>query len=74
MPKVNTYTEREDRIRAWVAVGILKNRIKTKKDLAKRLGLPLSTFTYRLQHPETFRLSEVWRLEKVLGKMEDVLT
>ncbi len=74
MPKVASYTEKEDRIRAWVAVGIMKARIRTKKELAKRLGLPLSTFTYRLAHPETFRLSEVWRLEKVLGKMEDVLT
>ena len=70
MPKVNGYQKRETDIRAWIAYGVIVSGVRTKKELAKRIGMPLSTFQYREAHPGTFKLEEIWRLESILGKFE----
>lgn len=67
MPKVNSYTTKEDGIRAWIAVGLVTSGVKTRKELARRIGMPLSTFTTRYAHPEDFRIGELWKIERVIG-------
>lgn len=70
MPKVARYTQREDEIRAWIASGIIRTGVRTQKELAKRIQMPLSTFTARYAHPEDFRVGELWRIERIIGKYE----
>lgn len=67
MPKVGSYVQRENEVRAWIAAGMALAGIKTQKDLAKKIGMPASSFQYRVSHPETLRLGEIWRLEKIIG-------
>lgn len=67
MPKVGSYVQRENEIRAWIAYGMAMAGIRTQKDLAKKIGMPPSSLQYRVSHPETFRLQEIWRLEKLIG-------
>lgn len=67
MPKVGSYVQRENEIRAWIACGMALAGIKTQKDLARKIGMPASSFQYRVSHPETLRLGEIWRLEKIIG-------
>ena len=68
MPKVGSYKQRENEIRAWIASGMALAGIKTQKDLAKKIGMPASSLQYRVSHPETLRLGEIWKLEKIIGK------
>lgn len=67
MPKVGSYVQRENEIRAWIAAGMALAGINTRKELAKRIGMPESSLQYRFAHPETLRLGEIWRLEKIIG-------
>ena len=67
MPKVGSYVQRENEVRAWIAYGMAKAGIRTQKDLAKRMGMPASSLQYRVSHPETLRLGEIWQLEKIIG-------
>jgi len=41
-------------------------QIKTK-EIARRLNRPEGTINYRWQHPETFRLEDLWTLVSTLG-------
>jgi len=41
-------------------------RVNTK-EIARRLNRPESTIKYRWQHPETFRLEDLWTLVSALG-------
>ena len=41
------------------------------RELARRLGMSPTTLSYRITHPETIRLDEFWRMEKVLGKYQE---
>ena len=70
MPKVSSYTSKEDKIRAWIAAGVILSGVQTKKELAKRIGMPQSTFDQRLASPGNFRLRELWAIERIIGKME----
>lgn len=70
MPKVSSYTQRDDKIRAWIAAGVKLYGLRTQKELARRIGMPQSTFDQRLACPENFRLGEIWRIERIIGKME----
>lgn len=67
MPKVGSYVQKENEIRAWIAYGMNLIGVRTQKDLAKKIGMPPSSFQYRVSHPETFRLQEIWALEKIIG-------
>lgn len=72
MPKVsNAFLDRQNAIRAWIGKGIFAQRIRTQKELARRIGMPATTFSGRMCHPETFRLEEIWAIEKIIGKMEE---
>jgi hypothetical protein len=50
---------------------VIKKRMEIKqiksKDLAKRLSRPEGTLYYRWQHPESFRLEDLWNLTTILG-------
>ena len=71
MPKVKSAnTDRQNRIRGWIKYG--KTMCGLKHDeLAKRIAMPPNTLSYRIAHPETFRLEEFWRLEKVIGEYKE---
>ena len=71
MPKVGSYVQRENEIRAWIAYGMNLRGVRTQKDLAKKIGMPPSSLQYRGSHPETFRLQEIWALEKVIGPRKE---
>lgn len=71
MPKIGSYVQKENKIRAWIAYGMNMAGIRTRKDLAARIGMPESTFSYRFRHPENFNLGDIWQLEKVIGKYEE---
>ena len=70
MPKVNSYVQKENAVRAWISYGMNINGIRTRQELARRLGMPPSTFSYRYRHPENFNLGDLWALEKIIGKYE----
>lgn len=71
MPKVGSYVQRENEIRAWIAYGMNLIGVRTQKELAKKIGMPPSSLQYRVSHPETFRLQEIWALEKVIGPRKE---
>lgn len=71
MPKVkSTFKDQQNSIRKWIASGKIDKGLKHDL-LAKRLSMPPSTLSYRIAHPETIRLEELWRMEKVLGKYQE---
>ena len=71
MPKVsNAFLDRQNTVRAWIGRGIFAQKIRTQRELARRIGMPPTTFSYRMAHPENFRLEEIWAIEKIIGKME----
>lgn len=70
MPRVQGYIQQENSIRAWIAYGMFIHGIRTRKELARRIGMPESTFGYRYRHPENFNLRDIWEIEKVIGKYE----
>ena len=71
MPKVsNTFLDHQNTVRAWIGSGIFAQKIRTQKELARRIGMPATTFSYRMAHPENFRLEVIWAIEKIIGKME----
>lgn len=70
MPKVNTFENQKSRIQKWIACGKIDTGLKHDL-LAKRLSMPPSTLSYRIAHPETIRLEELWRMEKIFGKYQE---
>lgn len=67
MPKVNSFEKKENEVREWILVGLIYTGIRTQKELAKRINMPLSTWRSRYANPETFRLDEIWALERIIG-------
>lgn len=71
MPKVsNAFLDHQNTVRAWIGRGIFAQKIRTQKELARRIGMPATTFSNRMSHPENFRLEEIWEIERIIGKME----
>lgn len=54
-----------------IAKTIIRKRMELKqirnKEIAKRLNRPENTIKYRWQHPETFRLEDLWIMVSALG-------
>lgn len=54
-----------------IARTTIRNRMTLKqiqnKEIAKRLNRPENTINYRWQHPETFRLEDLWIMVSALG-------
>ena len=54
-----------------IARTTIRNRMTLKqirtKEIARRLSRPESTVKYRWQHPETFRLEDLWIMVSALG-------
>jgi hypothetical protein len=67
VPKVNLSDFEQ---RKLVAKTTIKKRMELKqirnKEIAKRLNRPENTINYRWQHPETFRLEDLWILVSAL--------
>lgn len=71
MPKVsNAFLDQQNHIRGWIQYGKVMHKLK-HDELAKRIAMPPTTLSYRIAHPETFRLEEFWRLEKVIGDYKE---
>lgn len=49
----------------------MSRRKLTNDDLAKAIGISPSAFDVRKSKPETFRLSELWRMYEALGVPEE---
>jgi len=68
MPKVALSDFKQKQLIARVTI---RKRMELKqirsKDIARRLNRPESTINYRWQHPETFRLEDLWILVSALG-------
>lgn len=45
--------------------GMIDAGISGPSDLARRIGMPISTMYYRFNHPETFTLGEIQRIVEV---------
>ena len=74
MPRVSKYDlDRRDDIRKWIQMGILLKPIRTHKELARRIGMPATTFSYKFNDPGKFRVDEIWRIEQVIGSLMDFL-
>lgn len=68
MPRVQSYgADKQNAVRLWIRHGILQKGL-FQKDLAKKIGMPASTLSNRLAHPGTFKLEELWNIEKVIGE------
>ncbi|MBE5991923.1 MAG: hypothetical protein E7247_05950 [Paenibacillaceae bacterium] len=54
-----------------IARTTIRKRMELKqirnKEIAKRLNRPENTIKYRWQHPETFRLEDIWIMVSALG-------
>lgn len=54
-----------------IARTTIRKRMELKqirnKEIAKRLNRPENTIKYRWQHPETFRLEDLWIMVSALG-------
>jgi len=75
MPKVNLSDFEQKKL---TTKAVLKSKMALKqvrnKEVAKCLGRPENTLIYRWQHPETFRLEDLWTLTSFLNLSdEDIL-
>lgn len=70
MPKSNLCENRATKRYDYVA-GILSGAIRQQRlstaDISKRTGIPERTINLRLEHPETTRLEDLYKLCDVAG-------
>ena len=69
MPKKSYYKQREDDMKILIATVKTRNNL-TNKELAKKIGMPASTFNKKSCHPGLFRCSQLWLLEELAGRNE----
>lgn len=67
MVKKNYYKRREDDMKILIAAAKARNNLTNEK-LAKKIGMPVSTFNKKTCHPGEFRCSQLWLLEELAGK------
>lgn len=67
MLKKNYYRQREDDMKILIATAKTRNNLTNEK-LAKKIGMPASTFSKKTCHPGEFRCSQLWLLEELAGK------
>ena len=60
----------KNEMRNRILIGSMENRMVImgyeKQDVAKRIGMPASTFYYRVNHPETFNVGDLRKVFDVL--------
>ena len=70
MPKIRPLNDPYDKprreLREWIC-GRMAYHGMTQRELSRRTGIPTSTLSDKLKHPENMKLSELWTLQKVLG-------
>lgn len=64
------YQRREDEVKILIAKAKVRNNL-TDAQLAKKIGMPHSTFGKQKLHPGTMRLEYVWAIEKMAGGREE---
>lgn len=69
MVKKNYYKRREDDMKILIATAKARNNLNNS-GLAKKIGMPLSTFNKKSCHPGLFRCSQLWLLEELAGRNE----
>lgn len=67
MHKKNYYKQREDEMKILIATAKVRNNL-TNEGLAKKIGMPASTFNKKTSHPGLFRCSQLWLLEELAGR------
>ncbi len=75
MPRVKSFNKDADNeaaIYEWIRIGASLKKW-TIEGLAKKIGMAPSTLSYRLSHPGTMRMSELWAIERVIGSLVDFL-
>lgn len=71
MPKKSYYQRREDELKILIAKVKVKNDL-TDEGLAKKIGMPLSTFRKAKMRPGSMRVGYVWLLEELAGIGKEV--
>ena len=72
MPPVRSldpYDKRKKEFRKWLDGQMGYHQI-SQKELSRKTGIPASTLSYKVRKPERMTLLDLWRIEKVLGRME----
>lgn len=63
------YQRREDELKLLISEAKIKNNL-TDKELAKKIGMPYSTFGKQKLHPGLMRMDFVWLIEQLAGRKE----
>lgn len=66
MPK-SYYQRREEELKILIAEAKVKNNL-TDAALAKKIGMPHSTFGKQKLHPGSMRMDFVWAIERLAGR------
>lgn len=67
MPKVKSlFLDDQNEVCKWIRIGLIEKGI-SQKELAKRIGSPVSTLQYKMADPGKFRMSDIWKIERVIG-------
>lgn len=64
------YQRREDEVKILIAKAKVRNNL-TDAQLAKKIGMPHSTFGKQKLHPGRMRLDFLWAIEKMAGDREE---
>jgi DNA-binding XRE family transcriptional regulator len=59
--------QRAEELRILIATVKIKHKL-TNAQLAKKIGVPLSTFTYWKSHIEKFPVGKIWLIEVLADK------
>ncbi len=65
--KKTYYQQREDEIKIMISEAKVKNNL-TNESLAKKIGMPLSTFSKLKMTPGKMRLDSIWLIEELAGR------
>lgn len=71
MIKKSYYQRREDELKILISKAKVRNGL-TDEGLAKKIGMPLSTFRKQKMHPGSMRMDYVWLLEELAGIGKEV--
>lgn len=64
--KPTEFEQYQMEVRALIKKHMELNKIHVNCELAKKIGMPESTFNERMRHPEKFKLEEMHRIRMCL--------
>lgn len=67
MPIVKSYKDKRlAELQGLIDLGMHRQGMRYKKDLAKKIRMPEATLSRKYRSPETFSLGEIWMILDVL--------